>query len=167
MPYATIGNIINSGFLYVCGRDIKYRPIVILNVRRIVDQNFPIEVINAATSFFFDFLARKLLVPGQVENWLMMVDLNDVGMTSLPVNKVKAIIGMTQKHFGGRLYRQFLVNMSFMLRKSTSVFLNFVDDITQQKISAHNDKTYKAELLKLIAPENLEQKYGGQKPNIT
>ena len=138
-----------------------------MNVRRIVDLNFPIEIINAGTSFFFDFLARKLLVPGQVENWIMMVDLNDVGMTSLPVNKVKAIIGMTQKHFGGRLYRQFLVNMSFMLRKSTSVFLNFVDDITQQKISAHNDKTYKAELLKLISPDNLEVKYGGQKPNIT
>ena len=97
----------------------------------------------------------------------MMVDLNDVSMISLPVNKVKAIIGMTQKHFGGRLYRQFLVNMAFMLRKSTSVFLNFVDDITQQKISAHNDKTYKAELLKLISPDNLEVKYGGQKPDIT
>ena len=131
VPYATIGNIINSGFLYVCGRDIKYRPIVILNVRRIVDQNASDEVINAAASFFFDFLARKLLVPGQVENWIMMVDLNDINMISLPVKKVKAITGMMQKHFGGRLYRQFLVNMAFMLRKSTSVFLNFVDDITQ------------------------------------
>ena len=57
--------------------------------------------------------------------------------------------------------------MAFMLRKSTSVFLNFVDDITQQKISAHNTKTFKAELLKLISPDNLEVKYGGRKPNIT
>ena len=97
----------------------------------------------------------------------MMVDLNDVSMISLPVNKVKEIVGLAIRHFEGRLYRQFLVNMAFMLRKSTSVFLNFVDDITQQKISAHNDKTYKAELLKLISPDNLEVKYGGRKPNIT
>ena len=88
VPYATIGNIINSGFLYVCGRDIKHRPIVILNVRKIVDQNQPIEVIEAATAYFFDFLARKLLVPGQVENWTMLIDLNDVSMMSLPVNKI-------------------------------------------------------------------------------
>ena len=80
----------------------------------------------------------------------MIIDLNDVGMTSLPVKKVKSIVGLTQQHFGGRLYRQFCINMSFMMRKSISVFLNFVDDITQQKISAHDDKTYKAVLQNLI-----------------
>ena len=57
--------------------------------------------------------------------------------------------------------------MSWMLQRSSSLFLNFVDEITQQKISAHDTKSYKAELLKLISPDNLEVKYGGQKPNIT
>ena len=50
--------------------------------------------------------------------------------------------------------------------ESISSLLLLLDEITQQKISAHNDKTYKAELLKLISPDNLEVKYGGQKPNI-
>jgi len=53
-----------------------------------------------------------------------------------------------------------------MMRKSSSIFLNFVDDITQQKISVHNDTTYKPELLNLIPPASLEQKYGGTRPNI-
>ena len=73
---------------------------------------------------------------------------------------------MTQKHFGGRLFRLFCINMGFMMRKSSSIFLNFVDDITQQKISVHNEKTFQVELLKLIPPESLEQKYGGSKPVI-
>ena len=57
--------------------------------------------------------------------------------------------------------------MGFMMRKSSSIFLNFVDDITQQKISVHNDKTYKEGLLDLIPAACLEQKYGGQKHDIT
>ena len=57
--------------------------------------------------------------------------------------------------------------MGFMMRKSSSIFLNFVDDITQQKISVHNDSTYKPELLKLVAKNSIEKKYGGSKPDIT
>ncbi len=116
--------------MYVCGRDKKFRPILILNVRKIVDVDYSIEVINAASAFFCDFVMKKLLIAGVVENWIMIIDLNDVGMTSLPVKKVQAIVGMTQKHFGGRLFRQFCLNMGFMMRKSSSIFLNFVDDIT-------------------------------------
>lgn len=46
VPYHTIGDILKSGFLYVSGRDAKFRPIVILNVRKIVDVEYPIETIN-------------------------------------------------------------------------------------------------------------------------
>ena len=61
---------------------------MILNVRRMVDVEYPIEQINAATAFFCDFVVKKLLIPGRVENWIMIIDLNDVGVTSLPVKKV-------------------------------------------------------------------------------
>ena len=46
VSYEQIGAIVTSGFLYICGRDMKYRPIVILNVRRLVDGNFAIEDVN-------------------------------------------------------------------------------------------------------------------------
>ena len=95
VSYDPIGDIMKSGFLYVSGRDYKYRPIVILNVRNMVDVEYPIEVINASSAFFCDFVVKKLLIPGRVENWIMLIDLNDVGITSLPVKKVQAIVGMT------------------------------------------------------------------------
>ena len=57
--------------------------------------------------------------------------------------------------------------MGFMMRKSSSIFLNFVDDITQQKISVHNDSTYKPELLRLVPKHALERKYGGSRPDLT
>ena len=95
LSYNEIGPILKSGFIYVNGRDHKYRPLVILNVRKLVDGNYPIEAINATASFFCDFVVKKLLVPGRVENWVMIIDLNDVGMTNLPAKKVQAIVGMT------------------------------------------------------------------------
>ena len=131
VDYSTIGDALKSGFLYVCGRDHKHRPVLILNVRQLVDHNYATEVIAATTAFFCDFVVKKLLIPGRVENWIMIIDLDDISMTSLPVKKVRAIVDLTQRHFGGRLFRQLCINMSFMMRKSSSVFLNFVDDITQ------------------------------------
>ena len=37
---ADIAPVLKSGMLYVSGRDYKYRPILILNVRRLVDHDF-------------------------------------------------------------------------------------------------------------------------------
>lgn len=119
-----------------------------------------------ATAYFCTFVVKKLLVVGRVENWVMMIDLNDISMASIPIKKMQSIIGMTSLHFGGRLFRQFCVNMSWMLRKSSSVLLNLVDDITQQKITVHNDSSYKSELVKIAPMHSLERKYGGLKSNI-
>jgi len=129
--FSEIGDALKSGFLYVSGRDYKYRPILVFNVRRLVDHDLPTETIAATSAFFCHFVVSKLLIPGRVENWIMLIDLNDIGVASLPMKKVKAIVNLMQKHFGGRLFRQLCINMSFMLRKSSSMFLNFVDDITQ------------------------------------
>ena len=89
-------------------------------------------MLKAATAFFFTFVEKKLLLPGQVENWIMIIDLNDVSMVSLPVKKVQAISNMAQSHYSGRLFRQFVINMSFMMRKSSSIFLNLADDATKR-----------------------------------
>ena len=61
----------------------------------------------------------------------MIIDIDDVSMVSLPIKKIQAIGKMAQKHYAGRLFRQFIINMGFMLRKSSSIFLNFLDESTQ------------------------------------
>ena len=52
------------------------------------------------------------------------------------------------------------------MRRSSSLFLNFVDDITQQKISVHGTDGFQDELHKLVSLEQLETKYGGYLPDI-
>ena len=43
--YNDIAAILKSGFLYVSGRDKMYRPLMILNVRKLIDGNYPIEAV--------------------------------------------------------------------------------------------------------------------------
>jgi hypothetical protein len=45
------------------------------------------------------------MIPGIVETWNMIVDLNNVGMTEIPLKAVKAIIANGSKNFRGRMYR--------------------------------------------------------------
>ena len=85
VSFAEIGPILKSGFIYVSGRDNMYRPLVVLNIRRLIDGNYPIELINSSSAFFCDFVVKKLLVPGQVENWIMIIDLNDVGIFPITI----------------------------------------------------------------------------------
>ena len=55
-------------------------------------KDISVELITEAGSFFFDFIVRKLLLPGQVENWIMIIDLDDLGITKIPVKKIGGII---------------------------------------------------------------------------
>jgi len=156
--------IANLGFLYVAKRDKKGRPVIVLNVERLVQHdNCAIEDLNSFCNYFFTFCIEKLMVPGLIESWIMVVDLNNVGATSVPVSKVKGIIANGSKFFRGRMYKQFTINASWLVRKAFNGLTSFLDEFTQQKLTMLSDCK---ELLQYIKPECLEQKYGGTLPNI-
>lgn len=156
--------IANLGFLYVAKRDKKGRPVIVLNVERLVaHDNCEIEDLNSFCNYFFTFCIEKLMVPGLIESWIMIVDLNNVGATSVPVSKVKGIIANGSKFFRGRMYKQFTINASWLVRKAFNGLTSFLDEFTQQKLTMLSDCK---ELLQYVKPECLETKYGGTMPEI-
>jgi hypothetical protein len=38
-----------------------------------------------AITYFLEYIIENLLLPGQVENWVIIQDLNGMGVTSLPL----------------------------------------------------------------------------------
>ncbi len=70
------------------------------------------------------------MVPGVQETWIMVVDLNNVGVTSIPMNKVKAIIANGSKNFRGRMYRQYTINAGWVVRKAFGGLTSFLDEFT-------------------------------------
>ena len=43
-----------------------------------------LDKIIEALTYFFEFVIANLLLPGQVENWIFILDLNKTGIMSLP-----------------------------------------------------------------------------------
>ena len=92
VDFGAVGPLLQSGIMYVSKRDRMFRPIVIVNIRRLLATDISVDVLEQGSSFFFDFCVRKLLLPGKVENWIIIVDLDDIGIAKIPVKKVGAII---------------------------------------------------------------------------
>jgi len=153
----------NLGFLYVAKRDKKGRPVLIMNVERIIQNNVLIDDLIMFTNYFFSFVIEKLLVPGLVECWTMVVDLNNVGISNIPLNNVKAIISNGSKFFKGRMFRQYTINAGWVVRKAFGGISAFLDEFTQQKLNMLSEAK---ELLTHVDADNLEVKYGGRLPNI-
>lgn len=69
-----------------------------------------------------------------------------------------------QDLFKGRLYRLYIVNSQWAIKIVWSIAKNVVDPLTIMKFSLQGDK-FKDELNKLIDPDCLEKKFGGNLPD--
>ena len=151
--------------MYVTKRDVMYRPVVMINVRRLLEWDVSVEALIEGSSFFFDFIVKKLLLPGKVENWIIIIDLDNISLTKIPVKKVGAIITNGVRNFGARLFRNYNINASWTVRKSNQIFTAFIDDITKIKSQTFGDN-YRDAIFQYIPKESIEVKYGGTRPNI-
>ena len=72
-----------------------------------------------------------MFLPGQVENWVIIYDLAELGITEIPVSVGKEMIQMMSRNYGGRLYRLWVVNAPFTVALSWKVVSTFLDKVTQ------------------------------------
>ena len=85
-------------------------------------------------SYFFDWIVRNMMVPGRVESFLVILDLKDVGITQMPINKLKAFVSTLQSRFRGRMYRMIVCFSQFMLRAMWTVIWTWIDEFIKTKI---------------------------------
>ena len=154
-------NIMNSGFLYVHGRDKYYRPLIIFNPGLFSSINCSLENWNKFGVFFMEFLVNECLLPSKVENWNIIVDLGGLQMTNIPY-QLKDIFSAFKGIYRCRLYKLYLLNMNFVF----SIVWNIVKLIMGPTLEAKackvdtNDGEYDL-LFKLINRSQVEKKYGG------
>ena len=105
-------------------------------------------------------------MPGKVETWTTIFDLTDIGAMNMTNKNIQSVVKVMQKNYPGRLYKFYGVEVGFLFRGVWAIAHQFVDAFTKKKMSIHGSD-YGPEIMKLVAPHNLEQKYGGQAPNVT
>ena len=156
--------LLNSGFMYVYGRDHHFRPVIIVpikNVKTAISKKFSFDDINEAIIYLMNYIIKYILIPGQIENWIVFVDFEDVGISD--IGEFKKILSTLSKQ-RGRVFKNYFVNIGGFIKMSVNAAVKMFSSVSRKLvILSHNDLKKAQEL---ISPENLEKKYGGLAPDI-
>jgi len=156
---------LKTGFIYWHGRDRKCRPILVWRLARMeaIDRDTAVKLVI----FVLEYGIRYALVPGRVENWILIVDLEDVGAgvatssANREVSKKCAIL--LEQVYCGRNVTTKIMNSPRMVK---SIANSFIPTDKKDKVQFVGDAEIQTTMLGLAEPHQLEQRYGGTAPNL-
>lgn len=151
--------------IYAYKRDKNMRPVVVVNVRRVMDSKIELGPLMETVDYFTHYTIEKGMIPGKIENWTCIFDMKDVGITQMPTKHLQAIVKCMSAHYRGRLYRFFATDVTWLFRGVWKMAHKMVDEFTKQKLLIYGDE-YRTDLHALVDPANLEQRYGGTLPDL-
>ena len=150
--------------MYICGRDNRFRPVVVVNVQKIVQLDLSIDALTNLIIYTAEHIIHNVFVPGKIENWVLVVDLANIGIFALPLSKLKQLLSILGNNYRAKMFRFYVVNAPW----SVSVlytFLATLDKKTQKKVLLSKD-SHMPEMFKHISRAQLEAKYGGTRGDI-
>jgi hypothetical protein len=143
------------GVIYGVRRDKMMHPILVINVRRMIDTKISLERLVAMGDYFLNYVIDNAMVPGAIESWTAIFDLKSVGVTQIPKDKIQGLVRNMTKNYRGRLFRFYSTDVTFVVRQLWKLAHRFVDDFTNKKLLIYGDD-YKKDMLELIDADNLE-----------
>ena len=158
-------DLLNSGLMYVHGRDHHFRPVIFVQIKKVktlLNDNYNFYDLNQSIIYLMNYVMEYLLIPGQIENWIMFVDFDGVGLTD--VGDFQKILSTLTKR-RGRVFKNYFVNISTFLKFSIKAIIKVVSSVAKKTIILGQGEINKVN--ELISPDNLEQKYGGNAPDLT
>ncbi|KAL4476799.1 hypothetical protein ABPG72_010636 [Tetrahymena utriculariae] len=153
-----------KGVFYMHGRDHRYRPIIIIDVSKINVHEIKIEEILESMTYFFEFILKYAMLPGQIENWVVIMNLNKIGVSSLPISALKSLMTYLSSHYRSRMFATYVINTPTSIFLPWSIIKGFLEEATIQKINFSKDGVPE-KLFKHTHKSQVEQKFGGTAPN--
>ena len=161
--YSEIEEIVKSGYLYMHGMDKFYHPIVVVNAEKFIAMmdKYPLDNFLASMDLFMQYLFKHIFIPGQIENWIMIVDVQGMSIFKPPL-KLFTIFKFLQTKYCCRLKALYIVGINYILRCAWALIKHVVDERTAKKFNFFSGKKDLMEIiLKDVHPSQLEEKYGG------
>jgi len=157
------------GFAYWHGRDRNCRPCLVLKLARMGPMLLDKERAVRLVIFALEYGLRFAMVPGRVENWVVVIDMENVMSIVNPMRigsliSTASAIGTTlEKVYCGRMVWIKIVNLpgSGMLTRAIN---GVIPSEKKDKIEIPTD--VKAALLPHFEPNQLECRYGGTAPDL-
>ena len=125
-------DLLNSGAFYFYKKDKHFRPVCIINCKKLVQTEMDDEQCLKMTLALVSHIIDVAMVSGRVENWFVIADCKDMGVTEVPKNKLQKMISTMQNMFRGRLYRLYGVNVPFFFRAIWTLAKQMCDKYTQK-----------------------------------
>ena len=119
--YEELGPLLNSGALYAYGRDKDNRSIVHLNCRAIVDQELSIEQILLLSDFVNGYLLFNAMLPGRIEQSVLIIDNKDVALYEIPLQKIGQLVIRNTKYWRHGFAYIAIINVSWVLKPATKL----------------------------------------------
>jgi len=141
--------------VYGVRRDINMRPVIIINVRRMIDSGISVDRLIAVTNFFLEYTIAYAMIPGVIESWTAIFDLKNVGVTEIPKDRIQPLVRNMTKNYRGRLFRFYATDVTFIVRQLWKLAHKFVDDFTNKKLQIFGAE-YQDEIKELIDADSLE-----------
>ena len=155
---------LQNGMVYIYKRDKHFRPILIINVKTLLNTKIDDETLLRTTLAVVYYALEHGTRSGAVENWFVILDWKDVGVTQIPTSKLKPMVSLLQKNFRGRLFKLFGINVPFLLRAIWQLVKSMCDKFTQKKMLMYGSG-YEKDLLEYVNSSWLEEKFGGKLEN--
>lgn len=77
-------DFLTQGILYIYKRDRGHRPIIVINTERLIASKCDVEQLVYLANFQIDYVIRNCLIPGRIENWTVILNMDNVGLTQIP-----------------------------------------------------------------------------------
>ena len=147
--------VLCSGGIYIYGRDNRYRPCIVIRPERL--SRFPYQLHLATGYFILEFIQEVMFIPGQIENWVLIVDIKKFRTADI-INH-KKLIAELFTHYPCRLGAMYLLRGG----KNVHGLNKFLPQNTLCKLKVVEKEM---DMLNEFNPQQLEIRYGGSAPNI-
>ncbi len=87
------------------------------------------------------YLKKNMFLPGQIENWVVINNLNKLSLGQLPKNEMKKVIHMLQNNYMYVLGKLWNINCTTTQNIMFKIFEIFLDRETAEKVSLHKETT--------------------------
>ena len=75
-------------------------------------------------------IKKQMFRPYYIENWTFILDTAEMGISDLPIDVIKKIIGSMSTNFCATLNKMFILNPGFGLRNLWKIVKPFIDEET-------------------------------------
>lgn len=158
---------LRKGWMYWHGRDLRCRPCLVVRACNIDREtwNSP-DRVTRTVLWSLEFILRYGLVPGRVENWVLIVDIENGAKHGTPsMSALSSMANALQQIYRFRMVWTKIVNAPYWF---TAIWMGLKKAIPGESVKKVEiiGRNCGETLQKYFAPNQLEQRYGGSAPNV-